>query len=323
MTTEVLNIKTVQDYAILENQVNMITDIQSRLEKGRNLADIIWDMEASEHITKRQIPAIVHTLLIEKHQYASLSFNLSTTMADWRNIYQVVKAWDQFDTVIAYYHPQLDVSLINPSNQEHWERIESLSVYELIVIFTKAKDPSLRDKEAKFLTDFKAICSGRFAEHEKDYSSDETATEPVKAETKPVATDKTEAEHKPGEEPPASIEEKPESKKKKRITPKYGVQVSNELFHNGNVEAWRNIIESYEKKYPGSTILLFHNGQRIKHISSLFKWGKVKTGDSIFFSIVGEEIKDVAKLKKYLYQGASESFKYFIKKDVNVVINLF
>lgn len=307
MTAEVLNIKTVQDYAILEQQVHMITDIQSRLEKGRNLADIIWDMEASEHITKKQIPAIVHTLLIEKHQYSCLSFNLSATMADWRNIHQVVKTWDQFDTVIAYYHPQLDISLINPSNEEHWERIESLSVYELIVIFTKAKDPLLREKEAKFLTDFKAICSGRFAENEKEYISDRVQAETTKTE------------------PPAAApaEEQPEAKKKKRITPKYGVPVSNELFHNGNVEAWRNIIESYEKKHPGNTILLFHNGQRIKHISSLFKWGKVKTGDSIFFSIVGDEIKDVAKLKKYLYQGASESFNYFIKKDVNVVLSLF
>jgi hypothetical protein len=49
----------------------------------------------------------------------------------------------------------------------------------------------------------------------------------------------------------------------------------------------------------------------------------VKTGDSIFFSIVGDEIKDVAKLKKYLFQGASESFGYFVKKDVNVVLKLF
>lgn len=111
--------------------------------------------------------------------------------------------------------------------------------------------------------------------------------------------------------------------KKKRITPQYGVQVSNELFHNGNVEAWRNIIESYEHAHLGTTILLFHNGQRIKHISSLFKWGKVKVGDSIFFSIVGEEIKNVAKLKKYLSQGASHNFHAFIKKDVNVTLNLF
>ncbi len=325
MPTEVLNIKTVHDYAILENQVNMISDIQSRLEKGRNLADIIWEMEASENITKKQIPAIVHTLLIEKHQYSCLSFNLSATMADWRNIHQVVKTWDQFDTVIAYYHPQLDVSLINPSTEEHWERIESLSVYELIVIFTKAKDSALREKEQKFLTDFKAICSGRFAENEKEYISDKTAPDAEPAETKkqePVPSEPQPLVEKPAETPKASTEDQAEVKKK-RITPKYGVQVSNELFHNGNVEAWRNIIESYERKYTGCTVLLFHSGQRIKHISSLFKWGKVKVGDSIFFSIVGEEIKDVAKLKKYLFQGASESFNYFVKQDVNAVLSLF
>ena len=30
------------------------------------------------------------------------------------------------------------------------------------------------------------------------------------------------------------------------MTPLYGVVVTNELFHNGNVEAWKKIIESYE-----------------------------------------------------------------------------
>ncbi len=321
MSTEVLNIKSLKDYNLLESQMTMISNIQTELNKGKNLADIVWDLETNNQITKGQIPAIAHTLLIEKHNYSCLSFNLSTTLADWEKIHQVVKAWDQFDTVLAYYHPQLDVSLINPSNKDHWARIESLSQYELMVIYAKAKDSSKQLKELQFLADFKAICSGRL---DKDYSQYQTSDS--SAEISDV---------KSAQQPPAKIPAKVAAdgeapsqdtgpaKGKRRITPKYAVPVTNELFHNGNVEAWRNIIESYEKKYPGNTTLLFHNGQRIKHISSLFKWGKVKTGDSIFFSIVGEEIKDVAKLKKYLYQGASHNFKYFVKKDVNVILNLF
>ncbi len=322
MTTEVLNIKSLHDYEILENQIRMISQMQAQLEKGTNLADIVWEMEASGSISKKQIPAFVHTLLIEKYNYSCLSFNLSATLSDWKKIHQTVKTWNRFDTVLAYYHPQLDVSLINPAKEEHWERIESLAAYEMMVIFTHSKKESLKEKEKKLLQDFKAICSGKQIEVDSDYlgapgedTNDRITSKPA-AEPKPTTTD-------PETKPAAPVSGKPEADKKKRITPKYGVQVSNELFHNGNVEAWRNIIESYEKTYKGSMVLLFHNGQRIKHISSLFKWGKVKTGDSIFFSIVGDEIKDVAKLKKYLYQGASESFKSFVKKDVNVVLKLF
>ncbi len=313
MSPEVLNIRSLKDYNLLEKQISMISSIQSELSKGKNLADIVWDLESESLITKQQIPAFTHTLLIEKLGYASLSFNLSTTLVDWENIYQTVKDWNEFDTVLAYYHPQLDVSLINPSNQEHWARIESLAQYELMVIYTKALDPDKRLKEPQVLSDFKAICSGRFDADKSSYHNPELKKQ---AAPEPRAP-------QPEAAPSAKPETSAPASGKKRITPKYGVQVSNELFHNGNVEAWRNIIESYEKKHVGNTILLYHNGQRIKHISSLFKWGKVKTGDSIFFSIVGEEIKDVAKLKKYLFQGASHNFKSFVKKDVNVVLNLF
>ena len=31
----------------------------------------------------------------------------------------------------------------------------------------------------------------------------------------------------------------------------YSILVTNELFHNGNVEAWKKIIQSYTTKYPG------------------------------------------------------------------------
>jgi hypothetical protein len=192
-----------------------------------------------------------------------------------------------------------------------------------MVLFTRAKNSADQAKEEKLLSDLKAICNGQQIEKDNDYISDPQAA----GTNRSLATTMTPTETPLTRSPDTQNEEKPvaavEGELKKRITPKYGVQVSNELFHNGNVEAWRNIIESYEKKYVGCTVLLYHNGQRIKHISSLFKWGKVKTGDSIFFSVVGEEIKDVAKLKKYLYQGASESFKYFVKKDVNVVLSLF
>ncbi|MBU3915213.1 hypothetical protein KKA14_06725 [bacterium] len=321
MSNEVLNIKTVDDYNTLEKHLAVISEIQAKVLNGRNLADIIWDLETSHSISKKQIPSIVHTLLIEKMRYSCLSFNLSTTLSDWKKIHQTVKDWNQFTTIIAYYHPQLDISLINPSNEEHWARIESLASYELMVIYTKALDSVMRSDEQKILSDLKAVCSGVYDGDSAKYQSMTIEEKKVETETVPELENNMGIATPDPESLPAS--QTPQEQNKRRVTPKYAVQVTNELFHNGNVEAWRNIIESYEKTNPGSTTLLFHNGQRIKHISALFKWGKVKTGDSIFFSIVGEEIKDVAKLKKYLSHGASHDYKHFIKKDVNVVLNLF
>lgn len=182
MPTEVLNIKSLKDYNLLESQMRMIADIQNELDQGKNLADIVWDLEAESQITKGQIPAISHTLLIEKLNYSSLSFNLSTTVADWQKIYQIVRGWDQFDTVLAYYHPQLDVSLINPANEAHWDRIESLAQYELMVIFTKAKDSAKQLKEPRLLADFKAICNGLTDIDDSQYKSNGDATSAAKSE---------------------------------------------------------------------------------------------------------------------------------------------
>jgi len=107
------------------------------------------------------------------------------------------------------------------------------------------------------------------------------------------------------------------------MTPKYSVQVTNELFHNGNVEAWKNIVESYKSKYPALEVHIFHDGEKVNDINSLFKWGKVKNGDVLLFSVAGEEIKGVAKLQRYLFEGASIRFQNFLKKDVNKVLHLF
>ena len=103
----------------------------------------------------------------------------------------------------------------------------------------------------------------------------------------------------------------------------YSAPVTNELFHNGNVEAWKKIIQSYETKNPGCEVLVFYEGERIHDINTLFKWGKVKHGSTILFAIVGTEIKDVAKLQRYLKQGASPQFEAFLKFPVNTVLKLF
>ena len=107
------------------------------------------------------------------------------------------------------------------------------------------------------------------------------------------------------------------------MTPMYNVLVTNELFHNGNVEAWKRIIASYTTKHPGLQVLVYYDGERIMDINALFKWGKVKHGSKIKFAIAGEDISDVAKLQRYLAQGASHLYEAFLKGPVNSVMALF
>ena len=101
------------------------------------------------------------------------------------------------------------------------------------------------------------------------------------------------------------------------------VPVSNELFHNGNVEAWKRIIRSYTARYPNSEVMIFYDGERIVDINTLFKWGKVKHGSSIQFAVSAEEIKDLSKLSKYFKQGASPMFEAFLRGSPDTVLNLF
>ena len=108
-----------------------------------------------------------------------------------------------------------------------------------------------------------------------------------------------------------------------KITAKYAVTVSNELFHNGNVEAWVNIVESYKAKYPGLDVHIFFGGKAVENIQGLFKWGMVKHSDAILFIVSGADIQGVAKLKRYLYEGASRAYLTYVKKDVNKVLPLF
>jgi hypothetical protein len=103
----------------------------------------------------------------------------------------------------------------------------------------------------------------------------------------------------------------------------YSVVVANELFHNGNVEAWKRIVASYNAKYPALQVFIYYEGERIMDINALFKWGKVKHGSAIQFAVSGNDIKDVAKLQRYLVQGASHQFEAFLHGPVNNVLKLF
>ncbi|MBT4089860.1 MAG: hypothetical protein HN580_23525 [Deltaproteobacteria bacterium] len=269
---------------------DIVSEIERHLGPTRNLANIFHELNLFARIQCNTLPSIIYSLLIQNRAYACLSFNLSESVPHWQDLYDDIKSISGFDTVMAYHQSEQDIFLINPQEWHHWEGLGLLVPDSLMVVYTRSVPSRNPNRETGFLEKIRSICDNR--------RSSETTSATLR---KPLQLEQQQL----------------------RTTPRYAVPVTNELFHYGNVEAWQNIIESYQKKYTDLKIQIFHRDKPVYRISSLFKWGKVSVGDVIHFSVRGSEFRDMAKLKKYLTVGASARFLPFIKKNVNSSLELF
>jgi len=315
-----------------------VNDVVPEFESKMNLADELNALLDEKAIQSAQIGPIVNALLVghPKYNYRSRSYNLTRNIEEFDGIVSEVRKWDGVDLILAYYHPDLGLTLINPKNKQHWESVQALRKNELLTIYCgtlteKAPEKLLEtaiDSLVTLLATGKtktvaALTQGRF----KWKAPKPPAPPKPKVKKKPGRpAARPKAAPAPGAAPaapPAAAPAVEVPSKKRRMTPMYSIPVSNELFHNGNVEAWKKIIQSYNMKYPGLEVFIFYEGERIHDINTLFKWGKVKHGSTIMIAIAGEDIKDLAKLQRYLRQGASPAFEAFLRFPVNTVLNLF
>ena len=304
----------------------LVTTIVREL-RSSNLAEII---DASDKVSKAQIGPLLNAVVVERMGYVAVSRNMRTRFSDFEALHQVVAKWNRLDIIVAYHQPQLGITLINPKIKKHWENVQEIAPDELMVVYAKAYD--LKDaplERAGVAALFSVLEGGNPTGLENLGGAPPrpmpASPKPAVASGKPAVANAKSAAPKPvaGAKPRTDAPRLGGARKKVIMTPKYSVQVTNELFHNGNVEAWKNIVESYKTKFPGLDVHIFHDGEKVNNINALFKWGKVKHGDVLLISISGEEIKGVAKLQRYLYEGASIRYETFIKVDVNKVLNLF
>jgi hypothetical protein len=279
-----------------------VTDVVDDIEMNKNLADVVNNEIESNEVSEDQILPIVGSVIRDKYGYSYDSYNIVEPVTEFQRIADETFKWTALDIVCVYYNPGGKVYLINPKNIDHWERVRELHCDQLMVIYTKLLKEEDRKIEKAAITTLEEMLAGKDVFINKAFI-DQTIVhaKPVKKEKKPEEAGKGAA----------------------NITPKYAVEVSNELFHNGNVEAWKKIVESYTTTFPDLKVYIFHGGELVNDINSLFKWGKVKHGDSIFFQVAGDSIKGVSKLQKYLYEGASPRFEQFLKIGVGQVLRLF
>jgi len=272
----------------------------SDVQEGGNLADLINESIGEKEIDRFQVKSILNALLVDKFGYRYRSHNLENSIENAAGVLNAVSKWGNIQLVVSYFHPQAGLSVINPKNNASWDSILPLTKDELIVIYSGGFEDALDAKTLESsIDDFLLLLYGNKVKPKEKYMGRRVEEEEVEQRIAPVQAPK------------------------RRMTPRYSVQVTNELFHNGNVEAWKKIVESYRTTYSDLDVLIWYENERINDINALFKWGKVKHGGLIFFSVVGENITDVSKLQRYLFEGASPRFEVFLRGGIGRVLDLF
>ena len=336
--------------------IKTVVSIVDRVADKENLADIVDELIEEKALDKDDVRPVASMVLGQKYHYASASANLPGAAVDIAAIADETVKWNGVDLVVIYHHPDLGALVVNPKNAKRIAQIDRLNRSELIVVyagsFAKEGEAKLLDAACQAVID---LFSGRKPKIKPEFLKGDCVYKPAK-EAKPEASAAKAALKATGpakrapakrgrpsasgavkaaaiaqaapepvkvEPPKAAVAAAQAVKPGARMTPMYNVLVTNELFHNGNVEAWKRIITSYTTKHPGLQVLVYYDGERIMDINALFKWGKVKHGSNIKFAIAGEDISDVAKLQRYLAQGASHLYEAFLKGPVNSVMALF
>jgi hypothetical protein len=336
-----------------------ISRVIGDFESKRNLADTLSECLADKSIEPRQVLPTLNALLVDKYHYRCKSHNLAENFDDFDSLTNTVGNWRAIDLVVAYFHPDLGVVVVNPKNRAHWDGVRTLKRNELVSVFAGAFNETNGDKRyeegislflaliegAKVKTPA-ALTKGKFVFKKRPVAAPPApapargrkparggaakgasaaellASAPASAtSTLPIYPTGPATAVAPAPAAPAAPAAP--SGAPKKMTPMYSIPVTNELFHNGNVEAWKKIIQSYTTKYPGLEVYVFYEGERIHDINTLFKWGKVKHGSAIMIAVAGDDIRDVAKLQRYLKQGASHMFEAFLKAQVGAILNLF
>ncbi|MDL2228897.1 hypothetical protein LJC14_01470 [Treponema sp. OttesenSCG-928-L16] len=354
MNKDLANLEVLSTRAGFNSAVRHIKktiEIIDSVGVNKNLADLLFEM-GDEELSGEKTALVLRILLIDKLGYKAVSTNLSSVAGDPASLAEEFAKWKAVDMVAAYHHPDMGLLVANPKMPEELASFGMLRKRELLVIYagkagnpadgtcTKAADIAamlFEGAEPKIPAD---LYKGNFTVKKLPKPAAPKAAAPAKKKKTLKAAPKAAAKSRnaartraaaPVQEAPVrvaapavtSAAPPPVAKGPVRMTPMYSVVVQNELFHNGNVEAWKKIVASYKAKYPDLQVYIYYDGERILDINSLFKWGKVKHGSAIQFAIAGSDIKDVAKLQRYLIQGASHQFEAFLHGPVNNVLKLF
>ena len=327
------------DFNTSVKHIQSVIEILDDCNPKENVADKINLMIREQTIKPEQVRSILSVSLLDKWNYKVVSENLKFILDDASSFVAELAKWTGIDLVFGYDHPDLGFIVINPKNPAAAQVIQGFRKNELLLIFVGKQDRGTVDAAlaGSVISAIKKLFEKKACSVPASVKTGPFVyVEPKKAA--PVKVKKAVAK-KPGRKAPApsapaakvqvssapSHLERPSAVATgpKKMSQLVSVPVSNELFHNGNVEAWKRIIRSYTAKYQDAEVMVYYDGERIVDINTLFKWGKVKHGSTIQFAVSAAEINDLSKLSKYFRQGASPMFEAFLRGSPDTVLNLF
>lgn len=290
---------------------------------GYNLAGVLNAALQSGEIEGFQARPVINILLAEKYGYAYGAQNLRENVENVKALVTTINGWNNIHFVLVYTDANTEVHIIDPTTEEHWEPALPLAKDEFLVCYAGTVADARSDEVLdSAVGDFFSLLYGGKPRAKSAYRSSTNLKK--KVEPAPAPEPEQEAEEGEGTAAEASAPEPVAATGPRKVTGKIAVNVTNELFHNGNVEAWKRIILSYRLSHPGTDVLVWYEGERINDINALFKWGKVKHGTPIMFSVAGgEHVTDIVKLRKYLFEGASQRFEAFLHGAPGTVLKLF
>ncbi len=318
--------------------IQNVLEVLDLCDPKKNTADEIGILLENKELSTEQVPAFLSVLLLDLWGYTVVSQNLTGTINNAEAVISEMGQWKGVDIILGYHHPDLGFLAFNPKNPSNKMLLESIRKNELLIVYVGQQDKGpISEKaahavikgifklfEGKKVKMPQAVLSGSFVyTAPKPPKVKTTASKRKKAvkQTKSTAVQKKVAAEPVRQDVPDSSQRVPSGAI--NMSRQISVIVTNELFHNGNVEAWKRIIRSYTARYPKNRVIVFYDGEQIVDINTLFKWGKVKHGSAIHFAVAGEEIKDLSKLSKYFAEGASPRFEAFLRGSPSTVLNLF
>ena len=101
--------------------------------------------------------------------------------------------------------------------------------------------------------------------------------------------------------------------------------IGNDVLEYGNIEAWINIIESYNVAYPTHEVVILYEAEPVKSLFTLFKMQTSinRAGFQMQVRAPDANLKNVPKLYRLLVEGAGKGYQQYIKKEMYQTLHLF
>jgi hypothetical protein len=266
--------------------------ILEALEGGENFADTL-NRPPYDGLSAAASLSLLNLLLVDKLGYTALSANPPAYAADIPALAAEFKRWEAVDLVAVFHDPRF-TRILNPKNAEQLAALGRPFPRELLVVYAGGVSG---EKAAEAARRAIALFSGAGAEVPAKPGAPASKTAPgAPAERRAKTVPGTRRGEDPGPE---------------RRTPLYSVPVTNDLFHNGNVEAWKRVIGDYESSRPGLKVQVYYDGEPVLNLNALFAWGKLRRGAVIRFAVssAGGAVPNTARLRRLLAQASSRDFE--------------